>query len=160
MVPLPDFDDPDAVRERCRILRTVGATSGGFPGLPSFSLDRGECERGQLARTSLGIPSVAPFFADHFPRRPVFPGTLLLHANLQTAEMLASEVSSTNGAPWLPRAITDVKLRSFISPGETLNLEARRTDCSETSLRVAVESRIGQRLVGSAGIRFSPGLHP
>jgi 3-hydroxymyristoyl/3-hydroxydecanoyl-(acyl carrier protein) dehydratase len=155
MVPLNDFDEPDVMRERCGLLRTVGATPGGFPGLPALALERGECERGQLARAILRVPSGAPFFADHFPRRPVFPGTLLMHASMQTAAMLVEELCS-NGTTWRPRTISDMKLRSFISPGATLILEARITGSSKNGLTVATESRIDQRLIGSADVQFSP----
>jgi 3-hydroxymyristoyl/3-hydroxydecanoyl-(acyl carrier protein) dehydratase len=78
-----------------------------------------------------------------------------MHASIQTAAMLAGEVSSDNGGRWLPRRISNVKLRSFISPGEALRLEARRTGHSERSLNVAVESRLNRRLIGSAEIQFS-----
>jgi 3-hydroxymyristoyl/3-hydroxydecanoyl-(acyl carrier protein) dehydratase len=155
MVPLDDFDEPNAVRARCDILRTVGATPGGFSGLPTLPLERGECERGQIARAILRVPSSAPFFADHFPRRPVFPGTLLMHATMQTAAMAVEAFSGSDGI-WLPRTISNMKLRSFISPGVTLNLEARVTGSSETGLSVATESRIRQRLIGTADIQFSP----
>jgi hypothetical protein len=48
-----------------------------------------------------------------------------------------------------------MKLRSFISPGVTLNLEAKVTESSETGLSVATESRIDQRLIGTADVQFS-----
>jgi 3-hydroxymyristoyl/3-hydroxydecanoyl-(acyl carrier protein) dehydratase len=155
MLPLDDFDEPKVLRERLTLLRKLGASPGAFPGLPSLALVRGAGERGQLACAILHVPENAPFFADHFPRRPVFPGTLLMHANLQAAAMLAAEVSSGNGTAWLPRTVSDVKLRSFICPGETLNLEARRTGHCDDGLSVAVEARIEQRLIGSADIQFS-----
>ena len=78
---------------------------------------------------------------------------------MQTAAM-AVEAFSGNGATWLPRAISNMKLRSFISPGVTLNLEARITGSCENGLTVATESRIDQRLIGTADIQFSPGTEP
>jgi 3-hydroxymyristoyl/3-hydroxydecanoyl-(acyl carrier protein) dehydratase len=156
MVLMDDFDAPEAVRARCDILRTVGATPGGFPGLPALPLEHGECEPGDIGRAILRVPSGAPFFADHFPRYPVFPGTLLMHASMQTAA-LAVEAFSGNGAIWLPRAISNMKLRSFISPGVTLDLEAKVTGSTETSLSVTTESRIAQRLIGTADVQFSRG---
>jgi 3-hydroxymyristoyl/3-hydroxydecanoyl-(acyl carrier protein) dehydratase len=160
MVALDDFDEPRSVRERLNLLRAGGATPGGFGGLPGFLLERGEGERGQFTRAILQVPPDAPFFADHFPRRPVFPGTLLMHAHLQTAAMLAEDVLSGNGLAWRPRVVSDIKLRRFISPGETLNLHAMRTGCCYDCLTVAVESRIHQRLIGSAEIQLSPEVHP
>jgi 3-hydroxymyristoyl/3-hydroxydecanoyl-(acyl carrier protein) dehydratase len=155
MVRLDDFDEPESVRARCNLLRTSGATPGGFNGLPDLGLERLDGELAESASAVLQVPAEAAFFADHFPRRPVFPGTLLVHASMQTASMLAAELSSDNIVRWSPRTISNVKLRSFISPGDTLRLEARRTAHSGSSLSVVVESRMNQRLIGSAEIQFS-----
>ena len=155
MVPVPEFDDPQALRARFALLTTLGATPGGFGDLPALDAQRDGGERGQSARAILNVPAAAPFFADHFPRRPVFPGTLLMHANLQTAAWLATEVPTAEGAAWVPRVVSEVKLRTFIAPGESLRLEARRTGRPDTGLSVVVESRIQQRLVGSATIQFA-----
>ena len=155
MVPVDDFDEPDLVRARFSLLRTCGATPGGFLGLSPLVLDRIDGDLAESVSAVLQVPADAPFFADHFPRRRVFPGALLMHASSQTAAMLAAEVSSDKGGRWLPRTISNVKLRSFISPGEALRLEARRTGHSESSLNVAVESRLNRRLIGSAEIQFS-----
>ena len=77
-----------------------------------------------------------------------------MEANQQTAALLAASVPIGDGRIWVPRVISDVKLRTFISPGETLRLEAKRTGNSDNSLVAAVESRIGERLAGSAEIQF------
>jgi 3-hydroxymyristoyl/3-hydroxydecanoyl-(acyl carrier protein) dehydratase len=160
MVPIGDFDDPKSLQDRYRLLRSVGTPGGAFQGLPPLLVERQKSEPGHSERALLHVPRQAPFFADHFPRRPVFPGTLLMHANLEVAAKLAATVPSANGTPWIPRTVTAVKLRSFIAPGETLHLEARRTETPESSLVVAIESRLQQRLVGSADIRFSPESPP
>jgi 3-hydroxyacyl-[acyl-carrier-protein] dehydratase len=159
MVPLDEFDEPAALRARWGILRAAGAAPGGFSGLPTLALEPGECKPGQFACATLRVPSSAPFFSDHFPRRPVFPGTLLMHASMQTAAMLL-KTSSTCGATWLPRTISDMKLRSFISPGVSLKLEARVTGSSEGRLSVATESRIDGRLIGGADVEFTPETNP
>ncbi len=160
MVPLEDFDDPESLRNRYRVLSTIGTPGGTFEGLPILAVERQEGQLGHSERAILRVPADAPFFADHFPRRPVFPGTLLMNANLQVAAKLAATVPSANGTPWIPRTVTAVKLRSFITPGETLHLQARRTQSSESSLVVAIESRLRERLIGSADIQFSPESPP
>ena len=154
MVPTDEFDDPQALRDRLKLLCAAGVTPGAFGGVPALELERGGGEPGQLARAVLRLPAHAPIFADHFPRRAVFPGTLLMHANLQTAALLADELPSGNGATWVPRIVSDVKLRAFIDPGQTLSLQAKRMGQSDRSLSVAVESRINQRLIGSAEVEF------
>jgi 3-hydroxymyristoyl/3-hydroxydecanoyl-(acyl carrier protein) dehydratase len=158
MVAIEELDDPQALRDRFTRISTGGTQPGAFGGLPALPLERGGGEPGQSARVLLRVPPDAPFFADHFPRRPVFPGTLLMHANLQAAAWLAAGAPAGDGAMWIPRSVSDVKLRTFIPPGEALSMEAKRIECSATSLSVAVESRISQRLVGSAEIQFVPEL--
>jgi 3-hydroxymyristoyl/3-hydroxydecanoyl-(acyl carrier protein) dehydratase len=159
MVPLNEFDDPDALRARCSFLRTVGATPGSFCGLPTLVLEPSACEPGQFARALLRVPSTAPFFADHFPRRPVLPGTLLMNASIQTAAMLV-EATGDRGGIWLPSTVSEMKLRSFISPGVTLTLEAKVTRSSSNSFSVATESRIDHRLIGSAHVLFRSEPNP
>jgi 3-hydroxymyristoyl/3-hydroxydecanoyl-(acyl carrier protein) dehydratase len=155
MLPVNDFDEPDLVRARFNLLRSCGATPGAFEGLPPLVLDRINGDLAESTSAVLQVPADAPFFADHFPRRPVLPGVLLMHASVQTAAMLAGEVGSENGGRWLLQTISNMKLRSFISPGVALRLEARRTGYSESSLIVVVESRLNGRLIGSVEIEFS-----
>ena len=154
MMPVEEFDDPNSLRNRFQLLSAAGAKTGAFGGLPDLDLKRDSGERGRSASAILHVPTDALLFGDHFPRRPVFPGTLLMHANLQTTAMLTAEVPCDNGVAWVPRTISEVKLRTFIAPGETLRLEAQRVDHSDGSLKVAVESRSNGRLIGSAEIEF------
>jgi 3-hydroxymyristoyl/3-hydroxydecanoyl-(acyl carrier protein) dehydratase len=152
MVLLNDFDDPQALRDRFAVLCGPGAEPGGFGGIPALALDRTDGERGRSARATFQVPASAPLFADHFPRRPVFPGTLLIHVNLQLAAALATEMPPPPGGQWTLRAIRDVKLRAFIPPGELLELEAKLNECSSDSATMAMEIRKGQKNIGGARV--------
>lgn len=160
MVPMEDFDDPAAVRSRFGVLRCDGAGAGGFGGLPPLPVERIGGEAGKVAGAVLRVPDSARFFTDHFPRRPVFPGSLLMHANLELAAHLVSEITQAPvGKTWRPGTISDMKLRAFIPPGEVLELEARLEECSEHAAELFVETRRGKRLIGSARVTFlSEGL--
>lgn len=156
MVPMEEFDDPAAVRSRFCLLLDAGAGPGGFGGLPALSVERSGGEPGKIARAVLRVPSSARIFDDHFPRRPVFPGSLLMHSNLELAGHLVSEIAqASSGSNWRPRAISDMKLRAFIPPGELLELEARLQKSSDQSAELVVETRQGKRLLGSARVRFA-----
>jgi 3-hydroxymyristoyl/3-hydroxydecanoyl-(acyl carrier protein) dehydratase len=106
MVPMEEFDDPAAVRSRFERLHREGTASGGFQGLPPLSFERAGGETGQVARATFVVPSSSDFFADHFPRRPVFPGSLLLHANLQLAAQLVNELPSPEPMPGARTALS------------------------------------------------------
>jgi 3-hydroxymyristoyl/3-hydroxydecanoyl-(acyl carrier protein) dehydratase len=160
MMPLEDFDDPQVLRERFALLCAQGATPGGFGGVPAVALERSGGEPGQWTRATLHVPTSANFFADHFPRRPVFPGTLLMDANLRLAATLASELPVANGEPWKLRSISNVKLRAFTPPGETLELEARLDERDEKTARLSVAIRKGPRVVGGAQVLLATEARP
>jgi 3-hydroxymyristoyl/3-hydroxydecanoyl-(acyl carrier protein) dehydratase len=155
MLPVADFDDPDLIRRRFALLTSSGAVPGGFAGLPDMLPEIADGRPGESLHAFLNVPSTADFFADHFPRRPVFPGTLLMHANLQAAGMLAAHVPLPDSTKWRPAIISEVKLRTFTSPGEQLDLTATWAEQSGGTLIVDVESRNRQRLVAGARIHLT-----
>ncbi|HRQ87965.1 MAG TPA: hypothetical protein PLA50_04160 [Bacteroidia bacterium] len=148
MVPMADFDDPEAVRARYGRLTTTGAEPFAFGGVPEMAAERTGGVPGETAEGILRVPEGAPFFGDHFPRRPVFPGTLLMNLKLGFALGLAAETG--DGSVWTAAAACDVKLRSFMPPGDVLDLKAAVESRDAGSLRVIVETRKGKRLNSSA----------
>ncbi|HLB15393.1 MAG TPA: hypothetical protein VJM14_10705 [Burkholderiales bacterium] len=125
MLPLEDFDAPEAVQGRFQVLRDGGAPSGGFRGVVPPELVVIDRRPGERVRAALHVPAAAPFFADHFPRRAVFPGTLLLDSQIRLARGLADELPRPGASPLVPARVTDVKIRSFIVPGQAIELEAQ-----------------------------------
>ena len=161
MLAVEEFDDPAALRARFGLLCNGGATPGGFGGLPTFPLERTGGESGQRVAATLHVPTHADFFADHFPRRPVFPGTLLMNASLELAALLAEELPAPpNGPAWALRSVSDVKLRAFTPPGEVLEIEARLNQLAPEMATVSVDIRKGKRLVGGARVRLVPEERP
>jgi 3-hydroxyacyl-[acyl-carrier-protein] dehydratase len=157
MVLQEEFDCSRALKDRFELLRGPGATPGGFRGVPALQPERVNGEPGRCARANLQVPVSAPFFGDHFPRRPVFPGSLLVHSNLQLVFDLVSEVEPpARDRRWKVESVSNVKLRSFIPPGEKLEIEANLEERSANEAVIAVETRMGRRVVGAARIRLIP----
>ncbi len=148
MVPMVDFDDPAAMRERYELLTTTGAEPFAFGGVPAMGTEKTGGTPGVSAEGILLVPERAAFFGDHFPRSPVFPGTLLMNLKLGFALGLAKEIEP--GIAWNPAAACDVKLRSFMPPGEVLDLKAEVESRDGDLLRVIVTTRKGKRLNSSA----------
>jgi 3-hydroxymyristoyl/3-hydroxydecanoyl-(acyl carrier protein) dehydratase len=156
MLPVEDFDDPQALRERFALIRGDGATPGAFGDLTAMTLENLNGEPSQTTRARLQVPAEAPFFADHFPRRPVFPGSLLMQFKLQLVAKLAAQLPPPAGASgWRLESLADMKLRSFIPPGEVLELEAKLAAVSGGTASVAVESRRGGKLAGAARVSLA-----
>jgi 3-hydroxymyristoyl/3-hydroxydecanoyl-(acyl carrier protein) dehydratase len=159
MVPTADLDDPQALANRFIVLCGSGAVPGGFRGLPPLALERTAGETGRQARATYQVPPSAPFFADHFPRRPVFPGSLLMHLSLQLGDMLVSELQLPANGRWGDWTILDMKLRSFIPPGTLLELDARLQPRCGTSAMLAVKVCTGTDLLATAQLVLKPELN-
>ena len=138
MLPLADFDDPAAVRAHFDRLCHGGAEPGGFAGLPPLPWTVLEQTPDRLL-ARFPLPATGAFFADHFPRRPVFPGTLLMQANLDVARALTGRPAFT---------ATDAKLRAFCEPGDTVEIEARW----DGGPQVQLTTRRAGRVIGGSRV--------
>jgi 3-hydroxymyristoyl/3-hydroxydecanoyl-(acyl carrier protein) dehydratase len=154
MLPQEDFDDTQAVKNRYALLCESGATPGAFGGVPEIYFQNITREPGQWIRATLPIPASAPFFLDHFPRRPVFPGTLFMHEVLELTGDLAATIPAPENSKWIARIISDSKLRTFIPPGDSLDFEAKIAKHENNSLLISVEARKGKRVTGSGRVEF------
>ena len=147
MLPVEDFDDPAALAARFELLRGAGAAPGRFGGLPALEPARTDGVRGVSAVATLAVPAAAPFFGDHFPRRPVFPATLLLDCQMRLAMALAAESTRwPEGTVPCASRMTHVKMRSFIPPGATIALDAELAHADDSTATI----RLGARLDGRA----------
>ena len=103
---------------------------------------RAACRRVGDARRST-CPRRAPFFDDHFPRRPVFPATLLLDAQIELAlaARRASRAPGRERADRVPVRMTHVKVRAFTPPGaaaRAVDVDLRRPRRRRSRTRDAV----------------------
>jgi 3-hydroxymyristoyl/3-hydroxydecanoyl-(acyl carrier protein) dehydratase len=154
MLPVADFDAPEALRERLRVLRGDGAPPGRFHGIAPMDVEVTHHARGEAMRATLHVPGDAPFFADHFPRRPVFPATLLLDAQMKLATTLAREAPAFGGATPRPLRATHVKMRSFIVPGQVLVLAAELAPAGDGVVKAMLSAKTDDRLVASARLEL------
>ena len=111
-------------------------------------------EAGKSAEADLDVPVDARFFADHFPRRHVFPATLLLHAMIG----LAVEVSAEAGLRLVPSRMSNVKVRSFTPPGQRLQLEAKLVDVGAAEARFALSAKAHGKPVATTRLVFAAPL--
>jgi 3-hydroxymyristoyl/3-hydroxydecanoyl-(acyl carrier protein) dehydratase len=159
MLPVQDFDAPEALRERFRLLCATGAPAGRFRGVTTPELTALEGSTRKSARALLQVPRSAPFFADHFPRRPVFPATLLLDSQIRLAMGLARAAAGSTGAALVPQRMTHVKMRSFIEPGQAVELGAEMAATSDLGGTVRLSATIDGRRVATARLDVAAREH-
>ena len=153
MLPLDEFDSPLVLRERFDVLCGAGAPAGRFHGINGFRVEPGAIVPGKSAAATLYVPEAAPFFHDHFPRRPVFPATLLLNEMIQ----LALNAAGSNGAgtTLVPERMTNVKVRSFTAPGQVLELLAELEVSGGSAIVASLTARAEGRMVATARVDLS-----
>jgi 3-hydroxyacyl-[acyl-carrier-protein] dehydratase len=78
----------------------------------------------QTIRTEARVPTASTIFEGHFPGYPLMPGVLLIEAMAQTSGWLVIGVTKFTRMPFFA-ALKEAKLRSFITPGQTLSLSAK-----------------------------------
>jgi 3-hydroxymyristoyl/3-hydroxydecanoyl-(acyl carrier protein) dehydratase len=151
MLPVAEFDAPEALAARLELLRGPGAKPGAFRGVTAPRVVRTGGEDGRTASATLHVPESAPFFGDHFPRRPVFPATLLLDSQIGLALDLAREAMHwpAGGRP-VPARMTHVKMRSFMPPGATLEIEAEMTPTGSAAATIKLAARLDGKIAATA----------
>ena len=78
----------------------------------------------QTIRTEARVPTASTIFEGHFPGFPLMPGVLLIEAMAQTSGWLIIGVTRFTRMPFFA-ALKEAKLRSFVTPGQTLALSAK-----------------------------------
>ena len=155
MLPLEDFDAPEAVRRDFEALCGPSARPGLFRGVDEPDLTLIDRVPGQRLRAAISVPVSAPFFADHFPRRPVLPATLLLDAQIRLALRVAGETVSPGQRLRLAK-IADVKMRSFILPGQRVEAETRLRSATDGAAELTLAARVDGKLVATARVEIVP----
>jgi 3-hydroxyacyl-[acyl-carrier-protein] dehydratase len=69
------------------------------------------------------VPQQNTIFEGHFPGYPLMPGVLLIEAMAQTSGWLLIAMMKFERMPFLA-AVKEAKMRGFVTPGETLKIDA------------------------------------
>ncbi len=93
-----------------------------------------------------------PFFAGHFPGRPIMPGVLIVEALAQAAGILAVESLGLSGTGKLVyfMAIDAAKFRSPVEPGCLLRLEVAFVQKRASVCKFAGRAFVGEKLAAQA----------
>lgn len=106
-------------------------------------------------RSARGIKAVTigePFFAGHFPQRPIMPGVLIIEALAQTAGVLAmvSIGDLAKGKLLYFMAIEEAKFRSPVEPGCLLDLHVEVTHARGRVWKFAGRAEVAGRVATTA----------
>jgi 3-hydroxyacyl-[acyl-carrier-protein] dehydratase len=107
----------------------------------------------QTIRAEARVPTESTIFEGHFPGYPLMPGVLLIEAMAQTSGWLLIALNKFERMPFLA-AVKEAKMRSFVSPGELLTIEASIVHEGSGYAMTAAKVRVGGELRCNATITF------
>lgn len=153
LLPMEIFDDPAAVRARFDALGApppAGAMAGSVlnPDLSGVELGT-DSVSGQLR-----VPTAAPFFADHFPLRPVYPASLLAAALSQLAAPLAAQLLDAAPGGVRTARLLEYKVRSFSPPGQHLELTGEPRGIRDGAAAIRVRASADGKRVASGVLEY------
>jgi 3-hydroxyacyl-[acyl-carrier-protein] dehydratase len=99
------------------------------------------------------VPQVNTIFEGHFPGYPLMPGVLLIEAMAQTSGWLLIALNKFERMPFLA-AVKEAKMRSFVSPGDLLQVEAGIVHEGSGYAMTSAKIRVGGALRCNATITF------
>ncbi|MGQ9371400.1 3-hydroxyacyl-ACP dehydratase FabZ [Azospirillum sp. A39] len=108
-----------------------------------------------LNETAVGIKNVSinePFFAGHFPTRPVMPGVLIIEAMAQTAAVLVVSTlgSDAEGKLVYFMTIDEARFRKPVTPGDQLHIHVAKQRHRGNVWKFKGEAKVNGVLVAEA----------
>jgi 3-hydroxyacyl-[acyl-carrier-protein] dehydratase len=120
---------------------------------PMLLVDRVERLEKDVGITAIKAVSInEPFFAGHFPGRPIMPGVLIVEALAQAAGVLAVESLGLSGSGKLVyfMAIDSAKFRTPVEPGCLLSLEVSFVQKRSSVCKFAGRALVNGKLAAEA----------
>lgn len=108
---------------------------------------------GRTIRAEAIVPTQSPVFEGHFPGYPLMPGVLLLETMAQASGWLIIGITGFTRMPFLA-GFKEAKLRSFVTPGQTLIASAQVLHEGSGFAMTKAEIRIEDNRVCNAEITF------
>ncbi len=124
-----------------------------------FLIDRiTRWEAGSYAEGLKNVALSEDFFDDHFPRRPVMPGVLILEGLAQLSGLLlesALQQRYGRNAKAILTVLERTKFRALVKPGDTLTYRTEVVTLNESGGKTRGTARRGETLVTSSEMVFA-----
>jgi 3-hydroxyacyl-[acyl-carrier-protein] dehydratase len=124
-----------------------------------FLIDRiTRWEVGSAAEAIKNVALSEDFFDDHFPRRPVMPGVLMIEGMAQLAGPLLEaslKAQQQRDAKAILTVLERTKFRAMVRPGDTLLYRAELISVNPEGGKVAAEASCDGRVVAATAMVFA-----
>ena len=117
---------------------------------PFLFVDRVVAVTDNRIQTERQIKVDEPFFAGHFPGRPIMPGVLICEAVFQSSSILMSNRAGTTsdaGSIPLITRISNVKLKRVVLPGDLMEVEVKLKEVLGQATYMSGKVKVGEKTV-------------
>ena len=104
-------------------------------------------------RVEANVPTESTIFEGHFPGHPLMPGVLLIESMAQTSGWLIIARTRFEKMPFLV-GLKEAKLRTFVTPGQTLTLTAKLAHEGSGFMVTEAEASVGGKAVCNSTLTF------
>jgi 3-hydroxymyristoyl/3-hydroxydecanoyl-(acyl carrier protein) dehydratase len=105
-------------------------------------------EKGARVIAQKNISLTAPYFADHFPQKPVLPLSLLMECNMQLGyQFLADMQPDVSAKRFRVTSVRRIKMSDFVQPGDSVTTILTLKECTPTHFVLNFSSKVGDKRV-------------
>ena len=115
-------------------------------------------EVGTVAEAVKNVALSEDFFDDHFPRRPVMPGVLMIEGMAQLAGLLIEaslKAQYGRDAKAILTVLERTKFRAMVRPGDSLVYRAELMSVKPEGGKAAVQAALNGRVVATTAMVFA-----
>ena len=117
---------------------------------PFLFVDRVVVVTDNRIQTERQIKVDEPFFAGHFPGRPIMPGVLICEAVFQSrSSLMSNRAGTTSDAGSIPliTRISNVKLKRVVLPGDLMEVEVKLKEVLGQATYMSGKVKVGEKTV-------------
>jgi 3-hydroxyacyl-[acyl-carrier-protein] dehydratase len=114
-----------------------------------------ELEPGSRVVARREVRAEDPWFAGHFPGRPVMPGVLIVEAMAQTGAIAVLVQEENRGKIAFFAGIDDCRFKRIVQPGDVLTLTCEIDTVRGPIGRGKATARVGDELAARATLTFA-----
>ena len=155
-MPLAELEDPAVTRQRFETLTTGGLPAN--PEGPAFDYSNlveevNEVVAGKSITASKVMRKDEPFYPDHFPRFPVTPIVVINEMIAETTRRMMT-IPGEASCKISPLAVLDLKIKSFIRPGDTAVIQSKVTEVTGAEFETVTEILVNQKRILRGRYRY------
>lgn len=158
LLPMEDFIDPDVARRQFNIIHRpiekdseigpMPKSSAKYGPVTPFVISHDDVAFNDQDQSVQGMKKISwsdPYFDDHFPRKPVFPLSLLLECYMGLADQLLKET----GKDAVIQSFSRFKIIDFIMPGDIIINQVQLKPTNEGHGTIRCNTLVnGKRIAG------------